>query len=374
MAVDFTFASTGWFDSSNYLVLGDQILAATQQSYTVTGQSNALSKSTYVNFDFTSGFDATPNFSFGYTIVANCGLISVTPQTFTFSRTLVPFTVDQASFALTGQTAILARSRLLAADYGSLALSGQDAGLLRQYGALAADQASFSLTGQDAALLYTRAIPADYAAFVLSGQDAGLLAGNRLAADYAQFALNGQDVTFHTGYGIAPPASTFVVSAQDGGLYKHSLVAADHATIALSGQDANLLAGYLVATDAGSFIVSGQDANVLWHHWLYADARTDNGLVGQDISFTKGYGIVPDYASYTLSGQDATGGKTRFMVLDAGNFVITGKASTLSTVEATFIPIAVAVTSSNIPVLLGKDMTVVAVKTVKPIVALQADS
>lgn len=104
--------------------------------------------------------------------------------------------------------------RKLTAAHGSMALSGQDAGLAAAR-LITAVYGAFALTGQDAALYFGRLITAVYGAFALTGQDAGLLAARQLELTYGDFSLSGQDAGLAAARLLVLVVDAFALSGQD---------------------------------------------------------------------------------------------------------------------------------------------------------------
>lgn len=90
------------------------------------------------------------------------------------SATGYTLTADYGSFALSCQDAVLIVARKLTATHGEFVLSGQVVGLLANR-ILSGDYGEFVLTGQDATLSRTRSLLADAGYYTLTGQDADLL-------------------------------------------------------------------------------------------------------------------------------------------------------------------------------------------------------
>lgn len=82
---------------------------------------------------------------------------------------------------------------IIAADHGSLILSGQDAGLLIGY-MLGVTQGSYTLSGVSAGLFYDYLLAATQGSYTLSGADSGFLAAYTFDVALGQFTLSGFDV------------------------------------------------------------------------------------------------------------------------------------------------------------------------------------
>lgn len=121
-------------------------------------------------------------------------------------------------------------SHVMGAGQGSFTLSGQAAGLRRDY-TLSAGQASFALSGQDATLtaLGNKTLTADAGSFALSGQTATPRATRALAAGLGSYALTGQTASLNISghvvltatpatYALTGYAATLTYSSFDGWL------------------------------------------------------------------------------------------------------------------------------------------------------------
>lgn len=189
---------------------------------------------------------------------------------------------DAGSIAISGQDVEFAFTRVLSADAGSISISGQDATLAKGF-LLAADAGSIAISGQDVGFAFTRVISVDAGSISISGQDADLTATRQLSVDAGSISISGQDTT----------------------LLADRLLSADAGSISLSGQDVDLLAARLLSVENGSIAISGQDAEVLAARLLSAD----NGSIvisGQDVTLALGFSISVDYGSISISGQDVT--------------------------------------------------------------------
>jgi len=108
-------------------------------------------------------------FNGGYTIAANNG-----------------------SYAVTGQSASLLRSKVLSANNGSYTITGQSATLLRSK-ALSGDYGAYAVTGQSATLLRSKALSGDYGVYTITGQSATLSKGRFLLGDSGTYGVTGQN-------------------------------------------------------------------------------------------------------------------------------------------------------------------------------------
>jgi phage gp45-like len=92
-------------------------------------------------------------------------------------------TADNGTYAVTGQSATLLRSKVLSGDFGSYTVTGQSATLLRSK-VLSGDYGLYTLAGQDASIRRTRLFEANTGQYALTGQDAIItLGGSPIVVD-----------------------------------------------------------------------------------------------------------------------------------------------------------------------------------------------
>lgn len=156
----------------------------------------------------------------------------------------------------------------LAADYGTLTLSGGSA-ILAVY--LSAGYGTLTLSGQDATVLLTQS--ADYGTLTLTGYDAGLSVATLMDAEKGDLTLTGQDATFSftvvvesgtltlTGSNIpltfASDPGTLTLQPRDANFYID--LAADKGDLTLTGEDLN--AQFVAVFDAGTLTLTGGNTN-----------------------------------------------------------------------------------------------------------------
>ena len=124
------------------------------------------------------------------------------------SYTLV---VDSASFAISGQDAVVASGFTLTADDGSFTLAGQDAGFISAY-TLTADFGSFTSTFQDVNINVAAIVQAGE--FDLNGQTAAFTVS--MAADAGSFTLTGQDADRRFVGRMSVTQGTWITAGQIG--------------------------------------------------------------------------------------------------------------------------------------------------------------
>jgi hypothetical protein len=113
-------------------------------------------------------------------------------------------TALNGSYAISGQSISLYRSRLINGNYGSYALSGQSVGLYKGYTVLALNGA-YSLNGQTIGLYRSRNLTSAYGSYSLAGQSATLSRGFLLSPQNGLYSLTGQAIDI--SYTPAPPVT-----------------------------------------------------------------------------------------------------------------------------------------------------------------------
>lgn len=93
-----------------------------------------------------------------YTITADYGTYAITGQSATILKTRI-LTAEQGSYSLTGQAATILRSKVVSADYGTYALTGKDAAITYTPGSgnyeITAETGYYALTGVNAQISYS---------------------------------------------------------------------------------------------------------------------------------------------------------------------------------------------------------------------------
>lgn len=165
-------------------------LTATQQSYTLTGQSTTLTHAAK--------------------IISAYGSFTLTGQAMLFKigRKIIS---AYGSFVLTGQNIAYFLGKVLVADVGSFTLTGQSA-ILKATLTIVADVSSFVLTGISAGLSYTRKLIASVGSFVLTGVSASLIRDLHITATYGSFVLTGIAIAFKQALSIVASVGTFTLT------------------------------------------------------------------------------------------------------------------------------------------------------------------
>jgi hypothetical protein len=188
--------------------------------------------------------------------------------------------------------------------------------------------------------------------FAVSGQTVTTRYGHKLPLAAGSFVETGQDVDFDyvTGNSVGSPAflpHIGLVTDLSTGVFALSL---GTGSFALSGQAISTPTGYSLPLgtgsfvwtgapadvdieenlDAGSFAVSGQALAITRTYTPLALGAGSFALTGQQVSLNYeqvgGLSLSLQTGNFTLSGQAITTPLTRGMTLEAGAFVMSGKA------------------------------------------------
>jgi hypothetical protein len=235
-------------------------------------------------------------------------------------------TAEYGTYALSGQDAALSGSSYaLAADYGTYALSGQDAGLseggtdtpapfphLGLLGGLGflgytltVEQGEYLLTGQDAAFVATYNLTAASGSYSLSGKAAALVESFGRVGDPGPFPHIGLLLGFQGNRTLVADAGIYALVGSEGlGDYESTL---ETSTYALTGQDAGLLFARILTAEYATYTLSGQDA--------------DLPISGVDRS------MAADYGTYSLTGQDAATLAQYPLTAEQGFYALHGQAA-----------------------------------------------
>jgi hypothetical protein len=221
---------------------------------------------------------------------------------YTYSLDMVCVTVDYTSGAYS-----------LTCDYGSFAVNGQVANLLRAE-RITCDQASFALSGQVAALLLTKKVTCYAGYFSINSQDVTLvynhITGHTLLCDYELLIVSGQLISLHHAHTIACTNATCSVDGQDITLTynpatSHTLVC-DYASLAISGQTVSLLRARIIVCTNATYSIGGQAATLTVMRWLeatYGYYNVSGQLANLTTTSTENYTLIADQGSFAVNTQ-----------------------------------------------------------------------
>ena len=124
---------------------------------------------------------------------------------------VITFPAGAGSFAVAGQAATLAATRRVAADAGSLSVSGS-ATLRYDRLPLRAEAGQYLMSGKDAALRASRVVSAAVGAFTVSSNQATLRVERYLAGERGSFEVSGKDVVLRARRVLLASASQFTIT------------------------------------------------------------------------------------------------------------------------------------------------------------------
>jgi hypothetical protein len=239
--------------------------------------------------------------NFNAQIAGDVGVVATGPAIFdgfntsaTATATNYTLTASAGSYALSGQSATLLRSKLVIGSAGAYALSGQAVTVLRSK-SLGASAGAYALTGQSANLLKSKLVTASSGSYLLTGRSATLLRTKLLSASAGAYSLTGQATTLLRARLIAASPGSYVVSGRSAVI-----------TYVPTGTPAN----YTLSALAGSYNVAGQSASLLRSRQIAASPGS-YGASGQPVTLLRTRLVVASAGSYAVAGQSATVQKTQ---------------------------------------------------------------
>lgn len=238
-----------------------------------------------------------------YTLTAAQGSYSLTGQAAILKRSRI-LAAAQGSYALTGQAAILKRGRLVTAAQGSYSLTGQIALIFRGRVVTAA-QGSYSLTGQAATITYTPAagayvLTANQGTYTLTGQAASITRSRLLTAAQGSYALTGQAAAITRSRLLTAAQGGYTLTGQAAAITRSRILAAAQGSYAVNGQAAILKRGRLLTANQGTYSLTGQAATITYTPAAGAYVLTAAAGV---------YVINGQASTITYSGGAAAGGE-----------------------------------------------------------------
>lgn len=295
-------------------------------SYTLSGQSaNLVKKSVLISAQGAYALSGqAAGLVHGYTLTAAQGSYSLSGQTATFkvatpaisgSYTLsgqsvaflrsYVFGVANGSYSLSGQSVNLLRTYKFTVDQGAYSLTGEDAGLTKSSSfGLAADFGSYALSGQNAT--FNVAMVAVRGSYTLSGQSAALVHGYTLTLDSGSYSLTGQAANLAAQRKLSVSQGSYSLSGQSARLVHYYSLAAQQGSYSLTGESAGLARQLNISASEGNYVLSGQDAtlNVNIQNTLTAN-KGSFSLTGNDVGFIRQLVMSLEGGTYSLAGGDA---------------------------------------------------------------------
>lgn len=147
----------------------------------------------------------------GYTLTADAGSYALTGVSATIAKTRI-VSAAAGSYAYTGIAATLARSKLVTASAGSYTYTGQAATISYTAGyTLTASAGSYSYTGQSATILKSKILSASAGSYVYTGVSASLIRNKLLVGDSGAYTYTGKDAVISYA-----PSGSYVLNANAG--------------------------------------------------------------------------------------------------------------------------------------------------------------
>lgn len=159
-----------------------------------------------------------PDSGGAYSITALHGTYALSGQTASLLKTKL-IVASNGTYSLSGQTAILSRNRNLTATNGTYSLAGQSATVLRSK-AVVASSGTYALTGQNATVLRSKLVTVSQGTYSLTGQNATVSRNRLVTPSHGVYSLSGQsvDITFTpatVNYTLTAEYGTYAVSGFD---------------------------------------------------------------------------------------------------------------------------------------------------------------
>lgn len=231
--------------------------------------------------------------------------------------------------------AALANAPVLACDFGSFALDGQDAQLTHNltaysgHGLVQGSSLSWqgdSYQGAPDATAGAFTLACAQGSFALSGQTIGLRAARRIAAAQGSYALSGQTLAFRLGHGLIAVSGTFSLSGQTAGLRVARRLVLAAGTFSLLGSDAT--ADYAITCGQGSYALNGQAIGLSYSGSsakVLAASAGSYSLNGQTVGLKLGHSLIGAVGNYSLSGQTVGLRAARRLTAASGAYALTGQ-------------------------------------------------
>ena len=330
-------SNTEWGTTSSEVIVGS---STNMMGYTGATAADML------DVDFGIAFQAGTVLN-GTTPAGSLGFFKI--RVYYTASTGSTLTAAQGSFSLTGQSANTLFGRSLPSGVGSIAFTGNAAGLVRGYTPLTAAQGALTLTGQDAGSIVIRTMSSAVGTFAFTGNAAGLNVGRVLPSAQGSFTLAGQAALFIRGYGVTAAQGAFTLTGNAANLVRTTILTASQGAFTLTGQNASLRF-FSLLTDYGSFTVAGSvatltvsglsglqagqgaftftgnNANLVRGYPLVA-AQGALTLTGNAAGVLKGSRVAAAQGALTLTGNDANTIRTRIVTATQGAFSLTGSAA-----------------------------------------------
>lgn len=134
---------------------------------------------------------------------------------------------------------------------------------------ITADAGSYTLTGQVAIIRKTRIVVAAVGAYAITGQAASLLHSKRIVANVGAYALTGVAATILKSRIVVSATGAYSIAGQNAGITRSRLVTANPGVYSVTGQNATITytgtaANYTITAEAGAYALVGSAAGILY--------------------------------------------------------------------------------------------------------------
>ena len=309
-------------------------IAASQASFTFTGQSSTITDNGYPNLvadqaSFTYAFRA-------FTVTTGITNLFIAPAV-NFNLTGISANITKqlgvtyGAFTLTGNAVTLTKAGIadLLADAGNFSYAFRAFTVTRGVtNLLIAPCTNFIITGNNAQI--TRVLSVTHGSYSLTGNATNFSRGYSTlvggSGDVTSFIINGQAVNFIRTRIFGVGVTNFLLSRGiTANLIRGFYVSTTAGNYYLTGQDANLLKGSSITCTNGSFALTGNNNNLLYGRILPVTFGSYS-LTGQSVNFLRSYIFTTlTNGSFTLTGITNTMYKTILMAAGQGSFVLTFK-------------------------------------------------
>jgi hypothetical protein len=321
-----------WATARSFIVATAKVLAVTQGSFSVSGQSVSLLLNKLLP------------------VAQGAYALNGQPVALTHGR---PMPITQGSYSLTGQSTGLLRSRMFPLTQGAFALTGKPVGLLRGLRIFPV-AGSYSLTGQIVLLKQGKVIAITQGSYALSGIALAFLRTRIMPVAQGSFSLNGQSVLLERSRIMALTQGSYALSGQVVALLRGKLIALQQGSLVLSGQAVNLLRGRVIQIPNGSFILTGEVVRLLISHrivvtqgsfsligesvgliytpigsFILSANRGLFTLTGQATGLLAGHRLVVGEGAFALAGQNIALERGKQMIIEQGSYGMTGRSTAL---------------------------------------------
>jgi hypothetical protein len=243
-----------------------------------------------------------------------------------------PITIDQGSYAATGQAVGLRVNRTIAVEQGSYTLTGQAVNFQKAF-TLLQELGTYTTTGQAVGLRVTRKLSANQGSYTLSGQTVVFVKGFTVPIEQGSYTLTGQGVDFARAYRITIDSGTYTQTGYQVGITTGKQIVASQGSYSLSGQDVGFFyteaCNSFLLQENGDFLLQENNDKIKLEQCIVGETITiEQGtyaLTGQSVGLRVNRKVTPVSGSYTLSGQSAELRYGRTITINQGSYTLTGQ-------------------------------------------------